>query len=109
LKKIVWNDKAKIFVRSLSTEVKKEIGALLMVLQNGEFLGMPQSKPMKTIHKNAYELRIKDEKGIYRIIYFLAVSDKILIPHAFKKKGQKTPKKEIELSKARLKELIDEN
>lgn len=108
MKEIKWNEKARDFVRSLDLETKKEIGALLMILQFGKTLGEPQSKPIKSIHKNAFELRIKDNVGIHRVIYILKVRDKILIPHAFTKKTQKTPKKEIELSISRLKELLDE-
>ncbi len=51
----------------------------------------------------AHELRIKDKKGAYRVIYVLNIQDQILIPHAFKKKTQKTPQKEIEVSIKRLK------
>lgn len=79
-----------------------------MILQAGKTLGEPQSKPMRIIHKNAYELRVKDGKGVYRVIYVLIKDNEILIPHAFIKKTQKTPKKEIELSIKRLKELLDE-
>jgi len=80
-----------------------------MLIQSGLILGEPQSKPMKSIHKNAHELRIKDRKGAYRVIYVLNIGDKILIPHAFTKKTQKTPIKEIELSVKRLQELLNEN
>ncbi len=108
MKTIIWNLKAREFVRGLDVETKKEIGALLMLLQNGEILQQPQSKPMKMIHSGAYELRIKDARGIYRVIYVLAIKDKILIPHAFTKKTQKTSKKDIEVSIQRLQELLDE-
>jgi phage-related protein len=80
-----------------------------MIVQSGVNLGEPQAKPMKIIHQNAFELRIKDRKGIYRIIYVLAYVDKIFIPHAFTKKTQKTPSKEIALSIKRLQEMIYEN
>jgi len=79
-----------------------------MILQSSRTLGEPQSKPMKSVHKNAYELRIKDKKGIYRVIYILNIGNQIYIPHAFTKKTQKTPKKEIDLSIKRLQELINE-
>lgn len=108
LKEIMWNPRARDFVRNLDLDVKREIGSLLMLLQSGAMLGEPQSKPMRAIHKNAYELRIKDKKGIYRVIYVLNIKDKILIPHAFTKKTQKTPKKELDVSIKRLQEQIDE-
>lgn len=61
---------------------------------------------MRVIHAKAYELRIKDRHGIYRIIYVYFDDDKILVPHAFMKKTQKTPKHEVELAQRRLKELL---
>jgi phage-related protein len=64
---------------------------------------------MKSIHQHAFELRVKDRKGAYRVIYVLSIGDMILIPHAFTKKTQKTPMKEIELSIMRLREMINEN
>lgn len=80
-----------------------------MIIQSGETLSEPQSKPMKSIHSKAHELRVKDRRGIYRVIYVLNIEDQILIPHAFTKKNQKTPLKEIELSIKRLKELLHED
>ncbi len=109
MKEIRWNEKAREFVRSLDVETKREIGSLLMMLQNEMTLGMPQSRAMGSIHKNAYELRIKDSKGSYRVIYVLALRDMIFIPHAFTKKSEQTPKHDIDLSIRRLKEMLDEN
>ena len=80
-----------------------------MLIQSGTKLTEPQSKPMKAIHQSAHELRIKDKKGTYRVIYVLSICDKIFIPHAFTKKTHKTPLKEIELSIKRLQEMINEN
>lgn len=108
MKKVKWNEKAREFVRSLDNETKIEIGTLLMMLQQGHSLGEPQSKPMKSIHAKAHELRVKDNKGAYRVIYILNIQDHILIPHAFSKKTRKTSQKEIELSINRLKEMLNE-
>ncbi len=109
MKKIKWNPKALDFVKSLEEETRKEIGTLLLLIQQGETLGEPQSKPMKSIHQNAFELRISDRKGAFRVIYVLNMGDKILIPHAFTKKTQKTPQRELDLSIKRLRKLINEN
>ena len=96
-------------VKSFATNLRKELGALLLILQRGGVLGMPQSRPMRTVHKSAFELRIKDKSGIYRVFYVLFDKDKILIPHTFIKKTQKTPMKEIQIAKKRLERLINEN
>ena len=90
-------------------KVKKEIGSLLLTLQKGAILGMPQSRKISTVHNSAFELRVKDKEGVYRVFYVFVGSNKILIPHVFTKKTQKTPKKEIETAKKRLRRLINEN
>jgi phage-related protein len=77
MKEINWTPKALDFVRQLDAETKREIGTLLMVIQSCHLLNEPQSKPMKIIHKNAHELRIKDKKGTYRVIYVLSIVKRI--------------------------------
>lgn len=52
------------------------------------------------------ELRIRDAAGIYRAFYLVKVADAVLVFHAFAKKTQKTPDREIELGKKRLKEML---
>jgi phage-related protein len=69
---------------------------------------MPLSRPMPEVGVGVEELRIRDEAGIYRTFYFKKSRRGILIPHAFAKKTQKTPRHEIELARRRLKEMLDE-
>lgn len=99
MKNIKWNKHARNFIRSLDTKTKQEIGALLMLIQMGKKLNAPQSKPIKSIHEKAHELRIKDSKGIYRIIYLTNISDSIFIPHAFTKKHRKRQNTILKLHK----------
>ena len=108
MRKIEWNPAAKATAQSFSQEIKREMGVLLLALQRGHPLGMPQSRKMPSIHPSAFELRIRDKSGIYRVFYVFLDQDKILIPHVFTKKTQRTPKKEIETAKKRLRRLIDE-
>lgn len=82
------------------------MGELLLKLQLGITLGMPNSKPMPSVHPGAHELRLKDTAGIYRVFYYLKSEQGILVFHAFTKKTQKTPQGEIELGKKRLKEML---
>lgn len=69
-------------------------------------LAMPVSRAMPTLGVGAAELRIRDAGGIYRAFYVTKVADAVLIFHAFVKKTQKTPDREIELGKKRLKEML---
>jgi phage-related protein len=109
MKRIIWDKTAIETVRSFSVEVRQEIGALLRILQDSGQLGMPQSKPMKQLASSAFELRVKDRNGIYRIFYVLFDKHRIFIPHAFTKKTQKTPLQEIKTAQKRLRRLIYEN
>ncbi|MFN8945019.1 MAG: type II toxin-antitoxin system RelE/ParE family toxin [Pseudobdellovibrionaceae bacterium] len=109
MKRVIWDKSALETVRSFSVEVRQEVGALLRLLQGGEQLGMPQSRPMKQVGSSAFELRVKDKDGIYRVFYVLFDKHRILVPHAFTKKTQKTPQQEIETAQKRLRRLANEN
>lgn len=78
-----------------------EAGYLLRMLQGGETLSMPHSRPMPEIGKHCHELRITDENNIWRIIYRVDI-DAILILEVFKKKTGKTPKAVIAICKRRI-------
>lgn len=47
------------------------------------------------------------EDGRFRVFYFTASADGILVIHAFQKKKEQPPRTEIETARKRLKELID--
>ncbi len=77
---------------------------LLRMLQNGEILAMPVSRPMPNIGPHCHELRIDDSEADkqWRIIYRID-SDAIVIADVFQKTTQKTPKRAIENCQRRLK------
>lgn len=87
-----------------SSTARKDAGFLLRMLQKGEVLSMPESRPMPSIGPRCHELRIKDGEArvIWRIIY-RADPDAILLVDVFSKKTQKTPNEVIWLCKIRLK------
>ncbi|WP_370753428.1 type II toxin-antitoxin system RelE/ParE family toxin [Parasutterella excrementihominis] len=55
------------------------------------------------------EVRGKAKEGIGRVLYCTVIGSKIIVLHAFVKKTQKTPKKDIDLAVSRFKELKNEN
>jgi phage-related protein len=61
---------------------------------------------MASVDVGVEELRIKDRSGAYRVFYYAKLADSVLILHAFTKKTQETPPKEIALAKKRLKEML---
>ncbi|MYA29595.1 MAG: type II toxin-antitoxin system RelE/ParE family toxin [Nitrospira sp. SB0666_bin_27] len=102
------------FLRKKNREVfsgrdQERVGSPSFSPSTRVLLGMPQSRKIPVLHQSAFELRIKDENGIYRVFYALFDGDTILVPHAFTKKTQKTPQKEIDTAKQRLRRMIHEH
>jgi phage-related protein len=84
-----------------SRPARLEAGALLRLLQGGDLLGMPHSRPMPAIGPRCHELRITDEKKEWRLIHRID-SDAIVVVEIFEKTTRKTPKAVIDACKARL-------
>ena len=60
---------------------------------------------MTSIGKGVREIRIREASGQYRVIYLATLPDAVYILHAFQKKTQKTPNKDLELARKRLKQI----
>lgn len=71
----------------------------------GPDLGMPHTKAMGG---GLFELRIKSAEGIARVFYCTVVDKRIVFLHQFVKKTDKTPAKELQIARRRLKEIINE-
>lgn len=61
---------------------------------------------MKTVGPGVREIRIKSQDGGFRVIYVVKVVEKPHVLHAFQKKTQKTARKDLDLAKQRLREVI---
>lgn len=101
-KPLVWV-KGEVKTPPFSHEGRLEAGYLLRLLQEGESLGLPHSRPMPIIGSGCHELRINDESGTFRIIYRMD-ADAIVILDVFIKKTPKTPPTVIAACKRRLRE-----
>ncbi|MES0491582.1 MAG: type II toxin-antitoxin system RelE/ParE family toxin [Leptospirales bacterium] len=107
MKDVVFDPNARKAIKGFPKDAKMEFGKLLVVLQEGKVLGMPNSRPMPSVAKGASELRIKDRSGNFRIFYYTKVKDELLIFHAFMKKTSNTPIREIEVAKKRLAKMLN--
>lgn len=86
----------KDFIDSLSQKQKAKVFRIFQVLQkHGLYLIIPQVK--KLTGTQFWEIRILGEDNL-RIIFFIVGKNEILVLHGFKKKTQKTPPKELNLS-----------
>ena len=109
VKSIVFHPKALEFLRGEDQQVRREIGEALRDLQKGLHLAMPLSRPMPDVASGAHELRIRGKASAVRVFYFLKVAESILVFHAFRKKTQKTPQREMALARQRLQEVLHGN
>ena len=101
-KELVWFA-GEVKTPPFSSEARIEAGYLLRLLQKGESLTMPQSRPMPSIGSRCHELRINDENKTWRIIYRID-EDLILVVDVFAKKTNKTPDEVIKRCQKRLKQ-----
>lgn len=68
----------------------------------GPNLGMPFTRSMG---KGLFEIRARGKEGIGRAFFCTIVDQRIIILHAFVKKSQKTPKKELDIARRRMNDV----
>jgi len=88
-------------LRGFPEDARSEAGFQLSEVQKGN--DPADWKPMKTIGQGVREIRIREESGVFRVIYLATITDRILVLHAFQKKTQTTPQRDIDLAISRLK------
>ncbi len=99
-KPIVWLQ-TEIKTPPFSESARIQSGYLLRLLQMGERISLPRSRPMPSIGVQCHELRIDDENKKWRIVYRID-EDAIVILDVFEKKTQNTPRKVIDNCKRRI-------
>jgi phage-related protein len=72
--------------------------------EHGPDIGTPHTRAMG---EGLFELRLKASEGIARDFYCAAVGRRIVMLHHFIKKSRKTPTRELETARRRLREVRD--
>lgn len=99
-KNILLDKNAVNELREFSEEVQLEFEAYFKILELEGKLDLPHAKK---VTRDLFEIRIK-LKGEYRGFYAYIGKLDIVVLHFFRKKTQKTPKKDLELAQRRLKQ-----
>ena len=97
---LVWLE-GEIKTPPLSAQARLEAGYLLRLLQQGQRLRLPHSRPMPSIGSRCHELRIQDRNLTWRIVYCVE-PEAIVILDVFEKKSQETPTRVVQACKFRL-------
>ena len=95
------NEPVREWLQLLTPRDKKLIGEDIKTVQFGWPLGMPL---VRYIDSDIWEVRSKLSGNIARVLFVLEGNAMVLI-HGFIKKQQKIPKPDLDLAKARVKQL----
>ena len=61
---------------------------------------------MPTIGRGVEEIWMRDAAGNFRMIFTARLADAVCVLHAFQKKTQRTSQRDIEMAKARFREVM---
>ena len=102
-KEIWWLSASKPKTPPVGERARQEMGALLRLLQRGEKLSLPHSRPMtQAIGRRCHELRVRDgETGLtWRLVYRVD-AHAIVVAHWWAKKTERTAKTDLDLCRKR--------
>ncbi len=90
-------------VESWPVEVLADYARLLeLLMEHGPILRLPHSR---AFGDGLFELRPRGREGIGRAFYCFLLGKRVVVLHAFIKKTQQTPDRELKLARKRLKEV----
>jgi phage-related protein len=90
-------------LRAFPETARREAGHQLDRVQRA--LEPDHWKPMPSVGPGVRELRARDQAGAFRAIYTATRPEAVYVLHAFQKKTQTTPMRDLELAEARSREL----
>jgi phage-related protein len=89
------------WLKELSRNNRRTIGRDIATLQLGWPLGMPLARKMEP---GLWEVRSRLDKSIARVLFTIR-NDSIILLHAYIKKTQNTPVRDLQLARRRLEAL----
>ena len=93
-------------LKAFPLSARREAGHQLDQVQRGR---EPDDwKPMATVGAGVREIRIRESRSAFRVIYVAKFESAIYVLHCFEKKSQATRHADINLAVARYKELVME-
>jgi phage-related protein len=98
-----FNEKVLAEIESWPTDFVADYARLTeLLLEHGPALRMPYSR---AFGDGLFELRPRGRAGIARAVYCFRQGMRVIVLHAFIKKTQQIPERELNLARKRLKEL----
>ncbi len=104
MKDVIWVADSRERLRQFPKEVRRTIGKALEYAQLGD--KHPAAKPMRGLGTGVQQIVARHSTNAYRAVYTVSIRERVYVLHCFEKKstrGIRTPKREIDLIKRRLK------
>lgn len=93
------------FLDSLSVEQARKVTWVLRLIEDLEVIPVQYFKKLVNTD-DLWEIRVQVGSNTFRLLGFLEGNQVVILNHAFQKKTQKTPKKEIEIAEARKRDYL---
>jgi phage-related protein len=91
-------------LRDFPRGARRETGFQLDKVQRGE--EADDWKPMPTVGAGVHEIRVRDDGGVFRMMYVAKFPEAVYVLHAFQKKTRATSRKDLALAKDRYQEIL---
>ena len=102
-KPVIWLGTARDDLRGFPPDVRQVAGFQLWRVQRG--LEPNDWKPMAAVGLGVREVRV--HTGLeHRVVYLAKFDEAVYVLHAFQKGSQQTPKRDLDLARQRLRELL---
>jgi phage-related protein len=103
VKQVVWMGSSREDLRGFPEAVQDSVGFELYRVQCG--LEPKDWKSLTSIGTGVKEIRVRDEAGIFRMIYLATRPEGVYVLHCFRKKTQRTSRSDLELATKRFKSI----
>jgi len=103
MKPVIWMGGSREDLRGLPDSAQDAAGFELYRVQCG--FDPSDWKPMTAVGAGVREVRVRDEAGIFRLIYLATRPEGVYVLHCFQKKTQRTSRSDLELAKKRFKAI----
>lgn len=103
---VLWMDAAYKDFMGFPEDARTKCLRALTAAADGGMAEM--AKPLRGLGSGVFEIALRFRGEAYRVVYVVQLGDEVWVVHAFQKKsthGIKTPKREIDLVRARLRRL----
>jgi phage-related protein len=98
------NETARAELNALPTDMRAKFERIVTLIGD-HGLEKVREPYVKHLEGKLWEMRVAGRDGIARAIYITASGRRVVVLRAFIKKSDKTPKRELELARARAKEI----